>query len=119
MERIFAKNFARNHEKSSTWNIRCLVDDSFVPSSKRPSVSYCKLTDFCILTSVEVILGQLSTESSVYALCSKMSTKTVLFLIVLNLKNVTMTALFLRMKFTIDEIDKLIFLRFGNLSKKK
>ena len=33
-------------KKNNTWNIRRLVDDSFVPSSKQPSVLYCKLTDF-------------------------------------------------------------------------
>ena len=33
-------------KKNITWNIRRLDDDSFVPSSKRPSVLYCKLTDF-------------------------------------------------------------------------
>ena len=44
---IFANNFARNHEKNNTWNIRLLVDDSFVPLSKQPSVIYCRLTDFC------------------------------------------------------------------------
>ena len=27
-------------------NIRLLVDDLFVPSSKQPSVIYCRLTDF-------------------------------------------------------------------------
>ena len=32
--------------KNNTWNIRLLVDDSFVPSSKQPSVLYCRLTDF-------------------------------------------------------------------------
>ena len=32
-------------KKNNTWNVRSLVDDSFVPSSKRPSVLYCKLTD--------------------------------------------------------------------------
>ena len=42
---IFAKNFAKNHEKN-TWDIRRLVNDSFIPSSKRPSVLHCKLTDF-------------------------------------------------------------------------
>ena len=41
----FCKEFARNHEKNDTWNIRRLVDNSFVPSSKWPSV-YCKLTEF-------------------------------------------------------------------------
>ena len=33
-------------KKNNTWNIRLLVDDSFVPSSKQPSVIYCRLTDF-------------------------------------------------------------------------
>ena len=33
-EIIFAKNFARNHEKNNTWNIRCLVHDYL---SHRPS----------------------------------------------------------------------------------
>ena len=28
---IFAKIFARNYKKDNTWNIRCLVDESFVP----------------------------------------------------------------------------------------
>ena len=46
IERIFAKNLARNHEKNNTWNIRPLVDDSFVPSSKQLGVLYCKLMDF-------------------------------------------------------------------------
>ena len=32
--------------KKNTWNIRFLVDDSFVPSSKQPSVIYCRLTNF-------------------------------------------------------------------------
>ena len=35
-------------KKNNTWNIRRLVDDSFVPSFKQPSVLYCKLTDFLI-----------------------------------------------------------------------
>ena len=33
-------------QKNNTWNIRCLVDESFVPSAKRTSVLYCRLTDF-------------------------------------------------------------------------
>ena len=45
------KNFCKRilqeiMKKNNTWNIRHLVDDSFVPSSKRPSVLHCKLTDF-------------------------------------------------------------------------
>ena len=32
---IFAKNFARNYEKiDNTWNIRDLVDESFVPANR-------------------------------------------------------------------------------------
>ena len=31
--------------KKNTWNIRLLVDDLFVPSSKQPSVIFCRLTD--------------------------------------------------------------------------
>ena len=32
--------------KNITWNIRRLVDESFVPSAKQTSVLYCRLTDF-------------------------------------------------------------------------
>jgi hypothetical protein len=35
-------------KKDNPWNIRLLVDDLFVPSSKQPSVIYCRLTDFKI-----------------------------------------------------------------------
>ena len=36
----------KNIWTNTTWNIRLLVDDLFVPSSKQPSVIYCRLTDF-------------------------------------------------------------------------
>ena len=51
IEMLFAKYFARNHEKKiiHTWNIRCLVDNSFVQSSHRPSLIYQRLTDFWAL----------------------------------------------------------------------
>ena len=43
----FCKDFARNCEKeNTTWNIRCLVDGSFVPVNQRTSVLYCRLSDF-------------------------------------------------------------------------
>ena len=42
--------------KKNTWNIRLLVDDSFVPLSKQPSLIYCRLTDF--KKSRERSLGQ-------------------------------------------------------------
>ena len=42
-----AKNFARDYEKkNNTRNIRCLVDESFVPATQRPRVSYWRLSDF-------------------------------------------------------------------------
>ena len=41
--------------KKNTWNIRLLVDDSFVPLSKQPSVIYCRLTDFqCVIKTKHV-----------------------------------------------------------------
>jgi hypothetical protein len=32
--------------KENTWNVRCLVDELFVPSAQRTSLSYCRLSDF-------------------------------------------------------------------------
>ena len=48
---IFAKNFARNYEKN-TWNIRRLVDESFVPVNQRIILQIvgfqdCELGGFC------------------------------------------------------------------------
>merc|ERR1712051_984568 len=39
--------------KNNAWNIRLLVDDSFVPFSKQPSVIYCRLTDFKLIHMYE------------------------------------------------------------------
>ena len=33
-------------KKNDNWNIRRLVDKSFVPSAQRTSISYCRLMDF-------------------------------------------------------------------------
>ena len=49
MERIFARILQEIMKKNNIWNIRRLVDNSFVPSSKQPSVLYYKLTDFRLL----------------------------------------------------------------------
>ena len=46
----------RNYEKNNAWNIRRLVHDLFNPLSKRPSVLYCKLTDFWSLVVVVVVV---------------------------------------------------------------
>ena len=40
----------RNYEKTNTWKIKRLVDDSFVSSAKQTSVSYSRLTDFFVYT---------------------------------------------------------------------
>ena len=33
-------------KKNDTWNIRRLVDESFVPSAQQTSILYCRLSDF-------------------------------------------------------------------------
>ena len=48
MEMIFAKIFARNYEKkNNTWNIRRLVDESFVPATQRIIL---KIVEFLVST---------------------------------------------------------------------
>ena len=50
--------------KKNTWTVRCLADESFVPSAQRTSVLYCRLSDFIthkgslaqMLTSQEALL---------------------------------------------------------------
>ena len=46
----------RNYEKNNAWNIRRLVDESFVPSTQRPSVLYWWLTDFWPIWQDESLL---------------------------------------------------------------
>ena len=38
-------NSIRNYEKRKTWNVRRLVDESFVPPAPQTSVLYCRLLD--------------------------------------------------------------------------
>ena len=45
---IFPKNFARNYEKDNTWNIRRLVDESFVPATQ---CIILKIVGFLVLLS--------------------------------------------------------------------
>ena len=43
----FCKEFCKKlWKKNHTWNIRRLVDESFVPANQRPSVLYWRLSDF-------------------------------------------------------------------------
>ena len=35
----------RNYEKNNAWNIRRLVDESFVPANQRTSELYCRLSE--------------------------------------------------------------------------
>ena len=46
MKGLFQRILQEIMKKNNKWNIRRLVDDLVVPSSKRPSVLYYKLTDF-------------------------------------------------------------------------
>ena len=41
----------RNYEKNNAWNIRGLVDESFVLASQGASILYCRLSDLYILCS--------------------------------------------------------------------
>ena len=43
--------------KKNTWNIRLLVDDSFVPSSQQTSVIYCRLMD--LMSAFSIVLNRL------------------------------------------------------------
>ena len=47
MEMFFAKNFARYHKrKNITWNIRHLVNESFVPLTSKPAyyIEDCRIS---------------------------------------------------------------------------
>ena len=37
--------------KKNAWDIRRLVDESFVPVNQQTSISYCRLSDFCMAVS--------------------------------------------------------------------
>ena len=50
--------YVRNYEKKNIWNVRCLVDDSFVPSAQQTSILYCRLSDFW--KSVRSVVDQIS-----------------------------------------------------------
>ena len=48
MIRWFADDFARNYKKNYTWNIRHLVNESFVSANQQTRVSYCILSDYML-----------------------------------------------------------------------
>ena len=51
---IFAKNFARNYEKKkNTWNIRRLVDESFIPATQRIIL---KIDGFLVVNAQVLVL---------------------------------------------------------------
>ena len=47
----FCKEFCKKLWKNSTWNIRLLVDESFIQVTQRPSILYWKMLDFWIVYS--------------------------------------------------------------------
>ena len=51
--------YIRNYEKRiCTWNVRHLVDESFVPSTQQTSVLYCRLSDFKLFLMMAVCIRQ-------------------------------------------------------------
>ena len=40
-------------KNNDAWNLRHLVDESFVPSNQRTSVLYCKLSDFMSMLALQ------------------------------------------------------------------
>ena len=56
-------NSIRNYEKND-WNIRCLIDESFIPSTQRANVLYYRLSDFrfCLLAPESYDLLQTEKE---------------------------------------------------------
>ena len=57
----------RNHKKNNAWNIRRLVNESFVPPSQQTSILYCRLSDFKsnnkLLLKLHVDITQSSSNS--------------------------------------------------------
>ena len=43
---IWMYEYSKNYEKNNAWNIRRLVNESFVPATQQTSVLYCRLSDF-------------------------------------------------------------------------
>ena len=43
--------FIRNYKNNNAWNIRRLVDESFVLANQQTSVLYCRLSDLIIVSS--------------------------------------------------------------------
>ena len=44
-------------KKNNTWNIKCLVDELFLPLAQQTRVLYCRLTDFMSAMSVRDFRG--------------------------------------------------------------
>ena len=47
----------RNYKRNNAWNIRGLVDQSFVPGNQWTSVLYCRLSDFFLLEHANLFQG--------------------------------------------------------------
>ena len=57
----------RNYKENNAWNIRHLLEESFVPANQRTSVLYCRLSDFKtlfeLLCTLLVFVAKTSTEN--------------------------------------------------------
>ena len=63
-------------EKKNTWNVRCLVDESFVPLNKQTSVLYFRLSDFYMPT----VVFQTSHSRTCMSACAALATTTMLLM---------------------------------------
>ena len=56
----YPKSIRNYKKKSNAWNIRHLVDESYVPANQWSSVLYCRLLDFKLGSANEAFLAVLS-----------------------------------------------------------
>ena len=56
-------------KKDITWNIRCLVDESFVLANQRTSVLYCKFGDFRLLFDLGFHKSEMTFTSTLCIVC--------------------------------------------------
>ena len=68
---------------NDTWNIRPLVKESFVPSTRHTSVLYCRLTDFLITCRTLAHLASPSSPNTGGALCMYLESPLLLYLFAL------------------------------------
>ena len=64
---IWMYEYSKNYEKNNAWNIRRLVNESFVPATQQTSVLYCRLSDF--LSWFFLLLMIMTSEVKISGFC--------------------------------------------------